>query len=333
MIQTVERSPIYVQDSPSPHRSVITISSSSDEGERDEQAANYSLIAASRTKVEAPSPVEANTSSMQSTAIHTPSPVYPSATSVGMQHYAQQHHQHASPQKPLMHHSITSLMQPKSSPGNHRLCCQQPQNAIGEVPANLCYLHVPVTVARMDQGTPDAALNSPNHVGQANHVYPFRRQGVSGLIPQLPSSQTAFSPVCAVVTTATTSPSRVQLLHPCFLSPGSNAYPQNSVIYPHMQPALQSTQTNEACAQNGFLMTPTINGLAQTHTCNSDSGIVRLGRHGQIHSSPYSAAPLSPQRRVHHLGYPGSVLSHTTYQPVDPSSAYLAYTYYGPHRL
>lgn len=339
--QIVDRSPIYVQDSPSPHRSVITISSSSDEGEREEQAANCSLVAASCTKIEVPSPVETNASNMHTTALQTPSPVYPSALSTGIQHFShlqhgqqqQQQQQHASPQRSLMQHSITSLIQPKSSPGSHRLCCQQPQNAVGEVSANLCYLHVPVTVARMEQGTPDTTLNSPSHGGQGNHMYPFRRQGVSGLIPQLPSSQTAFSPVCAVVTTATTSPSRVQLLHPCFLSPGSNAYPQSSVIYPHMQPSIQNTQTNDACAQNGYLMTPTISGLAPTHTCSSDSGIMRLGRHGQIHSSPYSTASLSPQRRVHHLGFPGSVLSHTSYQPVDPSSAYLAYTYYGPHRL
>ena len=329
MSQSVERSPIYVADTPSPHQSVITISSSSDEGEREEQPSNYSLIPASRTKVEALSPLDPSTTNLPTAA--PPSPVYPTGVSSSMHHYSQQQ-QHGSPQKPLMQHSITSLIQ-KSSPGNHRLCCQQSQTAVGDVPANLCYLHVPVTVARMEQGTPDASLNSPGHAGQTASVYPFRRQGVSGLIPQLPSSQTAFSPVCAVVTTATTSPSRVQLLHPCFLSPGSSAYPQNSVIYPHLQPGMQSTQSTDVCAQNGFLMTPTISGLTQTHTCPSESGIMRLGRHGQIHSSPYSTAPLSPQRRVHHLGYPGSVLSHTSYQPVDPSSAYLAYTYYGPHRL
>ena len=328
MPQSVERSPIYVADTPSPHRSVITISSSSDEGERDEQAGNYSLIPASRTKVEAPSPIEANTSSLQTVA--TPSPVYPTDVSSSLQHYTQQQDQYGSPQKSLMQHSISSLMQ-KSSPGNHRHCCQQSQTAVGDVPTNLCYLHVPVAVARMEQGTPDPSLNSPSHVAQTSSIYPFRRQGVSGLVPQLPSSQTAFSPVCAVVTTATTSPSRVQLLHPCFLSPGSSTYPQNSVIYPHIQQTVQNSQANET--QNGFLMTPTINGLTQTHTCPSDSGIMRLGRHGQIHTSPYSTAPLSPQRRVHHLGYPGSVLGHASYQPVDPSSAYLAYTYYGPHRL
>lgn len=341
MNQVIDRSPIYVQDSPSPHRSVITISSSSDEGEKEDQAvAHCSLLAASRTKIEIPSPIDASGTSMQTSGIHSPSPVYPNALSAGMANFAQhlpsqQQHlqQHGSPQKTLMQHSVTSLIQPKTSPGNHRICCQQSQNAVGEVPANLCYLHVPVTVARMEQGTPDAALNSPTQGPQANHMYPFRRQGVSGLIPQLPSSQTAFSPVCAVVSTATTSPSRVQLLHPCFLSPGSNAYAHNPLIYPHLQAGIQTTQANEACAQTGYLMTPTISGLAQTHTCSSDNGIMRVGRHGQVHSSPYSSASLSPQRRVHHLGYPGSVLSHTSYQPVDPPSAYLAYTYYGPHRL
>jgi len=327
--QQIERSPIYVGDSPSPLRSVITISSSSDEGERDDQVSNYGLMAASRTKVEAPSPPEVSASNQGNAA--TPSPVYPTDVASTLHHYTQQHH-HGSPRKSLMQHSITSLMQ-KSSPGTHRRCCPPSQNAIGDPSASLCYLHVPVTVARMDQGTPDVSQSSPGHTGHTSSIYPFRRQGVSGFVPQLPSSQTAFSPVCAVVTTATTSPSCVQLLHPCFLSPGSNAYPQNSVIYPHLQPSLQSSQTNEACTQNGFLMTPTIGGLTQTHTCPSDSGILRLGRHGQIHSSPYSTAPISPQRRVHHLGYPGSVLSHASYQPVEPSSAYLAYTYYGPHRL
>ncbi|XP_065070610.1 homeodomain-interacting protein kinase 3-like [Rhopilema esculentum] len=337
--EALGRSPIYVQDSPSPQRSVITISSSSDEGERDEQHVNCGLLAKSRTKVEIPSPDAVDTCELQqSTSMQSPSPVYPSVVSVSMPHFThnqqQQHHLRTSPQRSLVQHSISSLMQPKSSPGNHRVCCQQTQGALGDISSNLCYLHVPVTVARMDQDTPDnTALSSPNH--NTNHLYPFRRQGITGLIPQLPSSQTAFSPVCAVMTSTASSPSRVQLIHPCFLSPGSSTYAQSSVVYPHMQATVPNGAANDQFSQNGYLMTPTVNGLSQAHSCNSivDNSAARLARHGQLHSSPYSAAQLSPQRRVHHIGYAGSVLSHPSYQPVEPSSAYLAYTYYGPHRL
>ena len=340
--EVVGKSPIYVQDSPSPQPSIITISSSSDEGEREDQSLHCGVLAASKTKVEVPSPNNIDNNGIQGSLNQSPSPVYPSVVPVNMPHSVNMSHYNpqvgTSPQRSLMPHSITSLMQPKTSPGHHRPCCQQPQAAVGELPTNLCYLHVPVTVARVERSTPDGVnLGSPNHGATVNHLYPFRRQGMGGLISQLPSSQTAFSPVCAVVSTAAaSSPSRVQLLRPCFLSAPSNTYQQNSVLYPHMQHTVQHTTAGDPCAPGGYLMTPAMNGISQAHTCNSvvtDNGITRLGRHAQLHSSPYSTAQLSPQRRVHHISYAGSVLNHPVYQPVEPSSAYLAYTYYGAHRL
>ena len=334
LTEIVDQSPIYVLDSPSPQHSVITISSSSDEGDHDDQGLGCSLLVTSQTKIEAPSPETEAATVMYSTAMQTPSPVYPNLVPCSIPHYGHQSHVKTSPQRSLVPHSITSLIQPKTSPGNHMLCCRQPQTTIGEVPANLCYLHVPVTVARMDSSTPDnASLGSPCHNGQLNHLYPFRRQGISGFVPQLPSSQTAFSPVCAVVTSApVSSPSRLQLLHPCFLSPASNSYAQNSVIYPHMQATAQLSTSHDPCSQGGYLMTPTIGGMSQPHSCNSmvtDNGLIRMTRHNQMQPSPYSAAQLSPQQRIHHLGYPGSMMNHTGYQPMEQSSAYLAYTYYG----
>ncbi len=329
--ETATRSPIYVADSPSPQHSVITISSSSDEADPDDMGLGCSLLTTSQTKIEAPSPVTVTGVGLHGNVMQTPSPVYANHLSTTMPQFGHAHIK-TSPQRALVSHSITSLIQPKSSPGSHRLCCRQPQGTIGEVPANFCYLHVPVTVARMDSGTPDnATLGSPSLNPAVNHLYPFRRQG---FVPQLPSSQTAFSPVCAVVTTAASSPSRLQLLHPCFLSPASNSYAPSSIVYPHMQPTVQQQSAPEPCGQASYVMTPAMGGVSQPHSCNSlaDSNLMRL-RHGQLHSSSYSSsAQLSPQRRMHHLGYTSSVLSHHGYQQPDPSNAYLAYTYYGAHR-
>ncbi len=337
VVETAVRSPIYVPDSPSPHHSIITISSSSDE-DHDDLGLSCGLLKTSRTKIEVPSPENeiAATLGLSNNAMQTASPAFAEHVSSNMPHFGHQLHVKTSPQRALVSHSITSLIQPKSSPGNHRICCRQPQGAIGEIPANLCYLHVPVTVARMDTGTPEnAALASPNVNGAINHLYPFRRQGINGFVPQLPSSQTAFTPVCAVVTTAASSPSRLQLLHPCFISPASNSYAQSSLVYPHLQPAVQHSAAPDPCGQGNYLMTPTMGGISQPHSCNSlitDNGMMRLGRQGQLHTSPYSTSQVSPQRRMHHIGYAGSILNPAGYQTVEPSNAYLAYTCYGAHR-
>eukprot|EP00794_Sanderia_malayensis_P018113 gene18113-19922_t len=340
--ETATRSPIYVPDSPSPRNSIITISSSSDE-DHDDMGLGGNLLttATSRTKIEPTSPgADAVLSLLHGNTMHTPSPTLASYAST-VPHYRHQLHVKSSPQqhqqqqqqRAFVSHSITSLIQPKNSPNNQRLCCRQPQGAaIADAPANLCYLHVPVTVARMDSDTPEnGSLASPNINGGAlNPLFPLRRQAISGLVPRLPSSHTAFSPVCAVVTTAASSPSRLQLFHPCFISPATNTYPQNSLVYPHMQPTAVDHSTTIAtadpCSQGSYLVAPAMTSSSViTDNGNGGNGLLRLS---QLHNSPYAqTSQISPQRRAPHVaGYP------TGYQTMEPSNAYLAYTCYGAHR-
>ena len=341
-------SPIYI-DSPSPQRSIITISSSSsndidDPDESEMRTINF------RTKVEAMSPENVETKVFQNPlplkpGVQTPSPVYPNMMPVGGQKSAtsttSQNRLANSPQRSVLSHSITSIIQPKTSPHPPKPCCRQGHtgNNVNEIPSNLCYLHVPMGVAQIDNNSPEnnnGFHGSPDQLSHFGHLHSIRRQGPAAFGPQLPSTQTAFSPVRTVVTTSAT-PGRLQFLHPCFLSPASS-YRQTSVIYPNLQLSGQPSVSGQSvCPHAGYLVTPSaVSGVPHSHPCGSltvDTNLPGMRPSGQLRPSPYEGAQLSPQRHVQPVGFPGTVIHHAGYTPVDNSNGYLAYAYYGAQRL